>query len=177
MDEKIETNNEPIQVSDVGITENVKIEEKTEQTPNIKEVEKEIIDFAQSNNYDSSDIFVEENDTFDVKVNYYKKDNSLFVENVDTEFDITNAGLKSFTVTFKYPSYLDMQTVHSNIQIASEDQLNLSGLIKMQNTRILVLVRKWSLSDGLEKIDKIGTKFMKAIRVLVMNEIGMEGIM
>jgi hypothetical protein len=124
----------------------------------------------------AKDIFIEETDTFDIKVNYYKKDDKIIVENIDPEFE-NNKDVKSFTVTLKYPSYLDMQSIQNHSKIASEEKLGFSDLINLQNVRILVLIRKWSLSDELDKIDKINAKFMKAIRVLVMNKIGMEGIM
>lgn len=169
-------NTENIVVTDAIVTEEKKIIEFTKEaiTPEAKtEIPSEIPIKEESL---AKDIFIEETDTFDIKVNYYKKDDKIIVENIDPEFE-NNKDVKSFTVTLKYPSYLDMQSIQNHSKIASEEKLGFSDLINLQNVRILVLIRKWSLSDELDKIDKINAKFMKAIRVLVMNKIGMEGIM
>jgi hypothetical protein len=66
---------------------NEKVEKNTKNDQE-KELLKEVTK-VKSISYD--DIFITENDTFDIKILYYKKDDKLFVESVDQDF-LTHEG-------------------------------------------------------------------------------------
>lgn len=119
-----------------------------------------------------ADVFISENDVFTVKINYYKKNGDIIIEKLDSDFDYNN-DVKSFEVTFKYPSYLDAQEIISN---TNEDGVNFSNLISLQNVRIVTLMKSWTLNSPIKNINTINNKFMKALRILVEEKIGMEGI-
>ena len=120
------------------------------------------------NENNTDDIFVKDTDVFSIDVRYYK--------NVDTEFDINNNGIKSFSATFRYPSYLDSKSIYSVANIKPKPDSMIGDILALQDARIIVLFKSWTLSSGIDKIDSMNVKFIKAIRALIISSIGMEGI-
>ena len=128
------------------------------------------------NENNTDDIFVKDTDVFSIDVRYYKNGKDLVVENVDTEFDINNNGIKSFSATFRYPSYLDSKSIYSVANIKPKPDSMIGDILALQDARIIVLFKSWTLSSGIDKIDSMNVKFIKAIRALIISSIGMEGI-
>ncbi len=124
----------------------------------------------------NSDIFITEEDVFDVTIQWYKKDNVLYVDKSETQFDSKADNIKSFTVTFKYPSQGDYESVLRNAKNTTSD-LRMNELTLMELSRVFVLIRKWSLPYAImEKINELDPSITKAILFSVREVIGMKGI-
>ena len=138
--------------------------------------EKPILEMSQVKQEDNDDIFISEKDTFSITVKYYKKDKDLIVQGVDDEFDISTP-CKSFDVTFKYPSYSDSQSISAIAGVKMKNDLSITDLMALQDARIITIFRSWTISGGIDKIKEMNTKIVKAIRNILIEQIGMEGIL
>lgn len=128
---------------------------------------------------DSDDIFITENDTFDVKIKWYKIGSQLFVQDSDFDFEEEEAedrGVKEFTVTFKYPSQGDYETIMGTASYRTPDDMKISDIILMELTRLVTLVRRWSLKQDLSRMVDMDPMFIKALLKKVRDEIDMKGI-
>ena len=69
-----------------------------------------------------SSIFITEEDRFDIKVRFYREGDSktLFVEDVDDEFDPKKEDVEEFTMTFKYPSQRDYALIKGSSNIVTQ---------------------------------------------------------
>ena len=145
---------------------------------NLNQDEKNVVTEANESNVDDcSDIFVTENDTFDITVRYYNNNDELIVENIDDSFDDTFVTVKSFKVTFKYPSFSDYQAIQSSISLKANQDLTLKDLNSLQDVRIAMLFRSWTINSNITNIKDMNIKLVKAIRHLVSEKISMDGIM
>ena len=125
------------------------------------------------------DIFVTESDTFDITIKYYKKDDILLVEDVDEAFD-SKVPCKQFNLTFKYPDQGDSTKITAQaIKFGNSlEELDVREFLNLEFTRVLCLVRKWTLDQDLtnQNILKLHPKIVKAIISLVRDKIGTDGI-
>lgn len=126
---------------------------------------------------DDSDVFITEKDTFDVKVLYYKVGDDLFVESVDDEFDKNYTNIKSIDITFKYPSQGDYESIIAQNSYKTPDKMTLIDVMQMELTRIVVLIRKWSLNAEFSRMVELDVKIVKAITNKVREKIGVRGIL
>jgi hypothetical protein len=126
--------------------------------------------------YDNDDIFVSENNVFIIKVNFYKDGNKMFVEGIDDDFDNTK-NVKSINITFKYPSYADVQMIYTLSNVRVKEKIEVMELMILQDARIAVLFRSWDSSRSKDSLNDLDTKILKSVRNLIIREIGMEGIL
>jgi hypothetical protein len=128
---------------------------------------------------DYSDIFVTENDTFDVTIKYYKKDGKVYVENVDENFD-NNEIVSSFIITFKYPDQGDSSKIINFSYKANVDleKIDYKDLFNLEFSRLVCLIRKWNVGKELNNklILSMNPKIIKAITISLREKIGMDGI-
>jgi hypothetical protein len=156
--------------------DNTKIENiKTE----VAKIETAKIETAKVEN-EHGDIFITEDNTFDVTVKYYKENNNVFVEGVDDAFDITKKS-KQFTVTIKYPSQSDVSIIYkqsSALKSGALEDIDIRDILGLEFSRFLCLMRKWTLSDKLDlsTIMKLNPKIVKSIVMQVRVILGMDGI-
>ena len=146
------------------------------QTPVIVEAKPEI---KQEKLDDNNDAFVSENDVFTITINYYNDpDKGLIVETVDDEFDEKKEGIKSFTMTFKYPSQGDYETIMARTNYKSMENMSLTEMIILETTRAIVLMKKWSLKRKLTvgEITAADPKIIKEIINKVRIKIGTKGL-
>lgn len=129
---------------------------------------------------DFSDVFISENDTFDIFIKYYKKDGKIIVEGVDDDFS-SSEPCKSFIVTLKQPDQFDCARIASSSPRVNPDleKFDVREFLAMEMSRFLVIVRKWSL--GSKKLDNdaimnMHPKIIKGILFKIRNQIGMDGI-
>jgi len=130
-----------------------------------------------SNTEDNSDVFITEKDTFDIKVTYYKMGDELYVESVDDEFDSKKENIKNIDVTFKYPSQGDYESIIAQNAYKSPDKMTVIDVMQMELTRIVILIRKWSVKAELNRLVELDPKIVKAIVNKVREKIGLRGIM
>jgi len=101
------------------------------------------------------------------------------VEGIDDDF-VVSKGDKSFTMTLKYPSQADVSRIAQEgikLKITSEE-MDLRDIMGLEFSRILCLMRKWSLKEKLniETIMKLHPKIVKAVLLQVRIKLGMDGI-
>lgn len=124
----------------------------------------------------NDDIFITENDTFDCSFKYYKDGINVVVSGVDDDFDATKPS-KTITFTCKYPSQADYQSIiNSNAFKGITDELTGTDLIKLEMTRLSLLLRKWSVSKPLDKLLDADPKIIKGMLVCVSKVIGLKGL-
>jgi len=131
----------------------------------------------QEKKEDNSDVFVTEKDTFDISVLYYKVGNDLCVESVDEDFDYKLPVVKHIDMTFKYPCQGDYETIIAQNAYKSPDKMTLIDVMQMELTRLVVLIRKWSLDAEFTRMVELDTKIVKAIANKVREKIGVKGIL
>ena len=121
-------------------------------------------------------IFITEDNTFDVFITYYHKDEKLFVEGEDEDFDSSEKA-KEFTMTFKHPDQGDLSKISltSNPGISN---VEVSDILRLELARVLVLMRKWTLEKELsnENIMNLDPKIVRSIINKMMEKIGTEGM-
>jgi len=125
---------------------------------------------------DNSDVFVGENDVFDVEIKYYKEGGNLIVENIDESFKKDHENIKSIKMVFRYPSVKDAQSIINSSDNKMGADFSLTDLMKLQDVRIMILLKSWSLKETVGDISNFNTKILKAIRFKVSDAIGMDGI-
>ena len=157
-----------VKVEKVEVKEEVKIENKVEVIKEVKEVKE-----------DYSDIFVTEDDTFEVTVKYYKEEGKILVEGIDETFDSKKSS-KDIAFTLKYPSQSDCLKIASSFPKINADveKVDIREFMAMELSRFFNLVRKWSINKKLsnEAIMDLNPKIIKGVLALIRNKIGMDGI-
>ena len=125
-----------------------------------------------------SDIFVTEDDTFEVNIKYYNKDGKLFVKTIDEDFDDTFNPAKSLNITLKYPSQGDCIVIERSIASNDNATENLKTFLRMEYHRFLVLARKWSLLEKFDEpnIIKLQPKIVKGILHGIREKINLDGL-
>ena len=149
--------------------EEVKVEEVKKEETKVEEVKKDILD----------DIFITEDDTFDVSLKYTKKDGKLLVEGVDEDFD-DKKDYKTIEVTLKYPDQSDCYNI-SNVspKMNSEmEGIDVRDFVKMEISRFVILARKWTSQKELNSstIMQLDPKIVKGLLNKVRETIRMDGI-
>ena len=125
------------------------------------------------------DIFITEDDTFTVDVNYYHDPvKGLIIETIEDSFDATNKNIKTFNMTFKYPSQGDYETIMARSKYQSIEKMNLTEVTLLETTRTIVLMKKWSLNRKLTvaEMSSLDPKIIKAINNKVREKIGVSGL-
>ena len=127
----------------------------------------------------NSDVFITENDTFDIVVKYYRKDGNMFVKNIDDNFDDTVKDIKSIVVTMKYPSQGDSMIIERIKSNDSGDVNDIKTFLRLEYNRFVVLARKWNLPEKLEEgqILNLHPKIVKGIFHVVREKIGLDGLL
>jgi hypothetical protein len=131
-------------------------------------------------NNDFADIFVTEEDTFNVTLKYYKKDNIIYTDGgTDVDFS-PKEPCKELVLTLKYPDQADCVTIASaSPKMGQEiDKMDIRDFLSMELTRLIILMRKWSIDKKLDQnsIMSMHTKIVKGLLVRIREKIGMEGI-
>ena len=125
------------------------------------------------------DIFITEDDTFTVDINYYHDPvKGLIIETIEDSFDATNKNIKTFNMTFKYPSQGDYETIMARSKYQSIEKMNLTEVTLLETTRTIVLMKKWSLNRKLTvaEMSSLDPKIIKAINNKVREKIGVSGL-
>jgi len=130
-----------------------------------------------------ADIFVTEQDTFDITVQYYKEAEDLIVCEVDDAFSESHECIE-FVVTFKYPNQGDATLIGSTASSmagnlgTSLESLDIRDFLSLELARVLTLVRKWTIDKDLtnQSFLNLHPKVVKSIITQVRNKIGMDGI-
>ena len=146
----------------------VKPEQNNENPPEKKEAKKKL----------TQSIFVTENDTFDVKVKFYREGAKLIVEEVDEGFD-KSQNCEEITVKFKYASQGDYDLIVSQAKLnGNTDEIDVREFTRLGLVRLMILVRDWDIDEKLnnESIMKLHPKIVKALLNGIVEEIGMDGI-
>jgi hypothetical protein len=166
-----ETNTEETNIEETN-TEETNIEETNTEETNIEEAK---VKEAKSYN---DDIFVSESDRFSVNIQYYidSKLNEPMIKGFDETYLSEGTTVKSFEINFKYPSQKDTEIIMSTKNIKSLEEAGISDFIELENTRLAVLIRDWSINKPIQQIGNINPKIIKAIRAKVNELIGANGI-
>jgi len=130
-----------------------------------------------------ADIFITENDTFEIKLPYYRKGEALLVEAVDEEYaasmgDITPTEI---SVTLKYPSQGDATTIINFATLSGvkkPEEVSLLDFTKLELARFTCLIRKWSLGKEItqENVMALHPKIIKGMLIKIREKILFEGI-
>lgn len=169
-----ESKEEVVVEQEVAVTEEVKNEspEKVEE-PKVEDAEKvEDIDDMD----DNSDIFITEKDRFDIPIEYYMVGNDPSIKGFDDDYDDKHEKIKKFTITFKHPSQKDADAIVLTNPIEDIEKTTYNEFLQLENLRILVLIRTWTLKKDITEIAYLHPKMIKAIRLKVTEEIGGNGI-
>lgn len=126
------------------------------------------------------DIFVTEKDTFDISVAYYKVDGKLFVEVVDSDFEMDKK-TNSATLTFKYPSQGDTTVIANHVfskGIKTGENLDILEFNRLELARMACLLRKWDVDKPItnDNVMNLHPKVVKAILAKIRDVISTEGI-
>jgi len=169
--------NESVESVETKEIKEIKETDKTSltTTENIENIENNTEEIEEKN--DTSDVFITESDTFDIRISYYKTEGDFCVEGVDDEFDPKNTAVKHVDITFKYPSQGDYETILAQNAYKTPDKMTLIDVLQMELTRLVVLIRKWSLKAEFSRMVELDTKIVKAISNKVREKIGIRGIM
>ena len=127
------------------------------------------------------DIFVTEEDVFDVTVSFYKDDKKLLVESIDEEFSKEHEA-NQITFSVKLPSQGDVSAIftmarNNSSGMRSEDDV--LGFTHLEFARFMCLVRKWSVKKELNNgnLLSLNPKIIKAILIKVREQLGIDGIL
>ena len=125
------------------------------------------------------DIFVSEDDLFDVTVEYYKDEqNVMHVKSYSDDFDVTRK-TKKLVVSLKYPSLGDFDLIRAKVRLKTKsEEYTFQDIISMEIIRFLILVRKWSTGKPLneESIYSLNPVIIKGILLGITEVINMDGI-
>jgi hypothetical protein len=170
------------EVQEVAQEEVSESKEEQEEVSESKEKQEEISEYKEKQEEDIKDdpiedIFITEDDTFDITIQWYKFGGKVLVESEDPDFDEEYKGINSFNVTFKYPSQGDYEIIMSSATYRSPDDINVADIVKMEITRMVTLVRGWSLDQKMERMVELDPNIIKAMLRKVRDVIGMKGIL
>jgi len=126
-----------------------------------------------------SSIFVTENDTFDISIEFYSENGRLFVKGVDEDFN-GEKNIDKITFTIKYPSQADVENISAAFRtyVGGGERAVFSDISKLETIRFIALIRKWSMNEVLsnEKIMSFNPKIIKSILSEIRLKIDMDGI-
>lgn len=160
--------------------DNSKVEfEKEQIASEVSEVKKTIEKVAEEVAEDDfSSIFIDDTQTFEIKLKVYKDKTigEYMVEDVDPDFDYTNDGIKEFSVMLKHPSYADKEIIRSQVGHVDFTELGVNDFIKLEENRLFTLIREWDFPSPVRQIHKMNPKFITGMCAKVRQEIGLNGI-
>jgi hypothetical protein len=181
--EAVEVEKEEIQSKEI-------IDPSTQEIPQEENISKEekISDGEEKNNGDEQndknkksspdeDIFITEEDTFNIELNWYKDGGKIFVDGEDVEYDPDFEDIRTLGMTFKFPSQGDYEIIMGSATYKSPDDVNVSDIIQMEITRMVTLVRAWTLDQKLERMVELDPNIIKGALRKIRNVIGMKGIL
>jgi hypothetical protein len=126
-----------------------------------------------------SDIFITEDDTFNISIKYYNKDGKLFVKKIDEDFDDSISSSGEINIILKYPSQGDCMSIERSMGTIDNASDNLKTFLRMEYTRFIILARKWNLPEKMEEaqIVKLHPKIIKGIFQAVREKIDLDGLL
>tara|TARA_R110000824_G_scaffold148242_3_gene317904 strand:+ start:78163 stop:78684 length:522 start_codon:yes stop_codon:yes gene_type:complete len=141
----------------------------------INEVVKEVLENKKESN---SDIFVTEDDTFSVKVEFYKDGPECVVKGIHEKYDPTDkdVDVRSIDIDLKYPSQGDVSLIMDSSSYRSLENMEISDVMKLESIRLSLLLRTWSLDQDTSRLGELAPEIVQGILNEVRNEIGMKGI-
>jgi hypothetical protein len=126
-----------------------------------------------------SGLFVEDNETFDVEVEYYEVDGNLIVKDVDDSYDSKNKSEK-VKFTFRIPNQGDCVSMNPHlIGLFNESgEMQVSELNRLEYVRFLNLLTSWSVDKEVssKNVEKLNTKIYRAAVNGVREKIQLQGI-
>ncbi len=137
----------------------------------------EVKEIVVEKKIDYSDIFVTENDTFEVSVKYYKENGRIYVETVDDKF--SSEDFKTLTVTIKYPDQSDSMIILSSIPSSKNiEKMEIGDFLSLEFSRLMILIRKWNLDKKITKdtILNVNPKIIKGLLNKIRDHLGAEGL-
>lgn len=159
--------------------------QNTESVPEssaTKPVELKVVENKETSNSDQEDcLFVSEDATFDVTVKYTSVNGKIFVEGVDEKFP--DIGVKSFTVTFKYPNHGDCGIINTMARAKGINGSVVEGTMRdyqeLEAIRMSVLIRSWSLKKDLTDTNvlSLDPKIIHGMLNGVRDRIGVTGLL
>jgi hypothetical protein len=174
----MENNEQKLDEKEVLIKQNV--QNVATPTPTEKVISQMVVSSEKLENKDDSndDIFIDEKEQFLVTVKYYNDEkNELFVERVDDNFDKEKKDIKSFDVSFKYPSHGDYEAILNSPVYKSVENLRMPEIIQLELLRMGILLRSWTLNKRINQIVQLKPKIVKGIMLGVREKISMDGIL
>ena len=124
----------------------------------------------------NDDLFITEDDTFDITIKWYKKDGDLCVKDITDEYDNDFEEINEFTVTFKYPNQGDYEAISKSGENKSPEDLKIADIVGLELARLVVLIRSWSLEQEMSKLVLLDPDIVKGMIKAVQDELGMIGI-
>ena len=127
---------------------------------------------------DDSDLFVTDDDTFDITVRYYIKDNKkheFIIEGESEEFK-DGDHVKSFNITFSYPCLEDLKSIADTSQSLAEVSF-MNKVIGQEYNHLLILVKSWTLPRDTAWFAKLDANLINSIVAKVREKIGLSGIL
>lgn len=144
-------------------------------------VSSEIVgDFGENKKNDFDDIFVSEEEEFDVCVRYYSKDNEIHI--VGLEAEENSDDIKEIKFIFRQPNYGDCELISKQTSIMSgnkvEEDYTLGDYVNGEIVRMLSLFKTWNGTGNfnIDLVRKINPKIVKDILMKIRLKIGMIGI-
>ena len=117
--------------------EEVKVEEKKVDVVDAATVaESQLKPEAKEEVDDHDDIFITEEDTFDIEVVYFVKDREIHVKDYDDVYDSEGQKEKVLKVTFKYPDLRDTEAITSSESFADIRNASYADIAKVENVRM-----------------------------------------
>jgi hypothetical protein len=147
---------------------------KTEESVEIEEKKIEIEEKKKVDNND--DIFITENDKFTLSVKYYLEGKEPIVKGFSDNYNDRNKEVHAFDVYFKYPSQKDAEYIMSVKPIQSMEEAKVLDFIELENVRLMVLFRGWSMNRPKEDLANIHPTIIKALRAKMSDEIAGNGL-
>lgn len=168
-DEKV-TKNET-EIKEIPISQ-LPSPEETKETKEIDLKEK-----IQEGEFSIDDIFITEDDKFNVSVSFYKKDKKLIVETIDDDFSLDHKSIK-IDLTFKYPSQGDVSTINHISMQSKVENMDVRDFARLELSRMLCLVRGWNIPKPCnnENVIALSPTIVKAILNKIREVIGTEGM-
>jgi hypothetical protein len=126
--------------------------------------------------------FVADDDTFDISVRFYRDKKKFVVEGGDENFKADTSGIKTLSLTIKYPSQGDTSLIAAQARLMNEkikpENISVSDFLQVEVIRFLTLVRKWNCDKPLnnENLMNLSPKIMKVILEKIRVEVGIDGI-
>lgn len=121
--------------------------------------------------------FVTDDDTFDIKVEYYK-DKKIIVEGSD-DFDNTKEK-SSIVFTIRYPSQADCDAIiqKSRMIVDFSKELDVQSLLRTESIRFMTLIKSWDVDKELnnENIMSLHPDIIRRALIKIREEISVQGL-